>query len=119
MEKQGGRVCNRHVPVSGFVVVALLSGGTHAWAAQTALLAGYSLEYSDNITRSLSPNSDLTQVLHLGGAYADTTSTAKIDVRGEAFYRDYAYDTFGNNLTGTLDANSGVTSRLSTRGTWG
>lgn len=105
MEKQGGRVYNRYVPVLGFGVVALLSGGSHAWAAQTAFLAGYSLEYSDNITRSLSPTSDITQTLRLGGAYADTTSTARIDVRGEGFYRDYVYDTFGNNLTGTLDAN--------------
>lgn len=105
MEKQGGRVHNRYVPVLGFAVVALLSGGTHSWAAQTALLAGYSLEYSDNITRSLSPNSDLTQILHLGGAYADRTSTAEIDVRGEAFYRDYTYNTYGNSITGTLDAN--------------
>ncbi|MEJ2106540.1 MAG: hypothetical protein P8X48_04295, partial [Acidiferrobacteraceae bacterium] len=105
MEKQGGRVYNRYVPVLGFVVVALLSGGSHARAAQTAFLAGYSLEYSDNITRSLSPTSDITQTLRLGGAYADTTSTARIDVRGEGFYRDYVYDTFGNNLTGTLDAN--------------
>lgn len=75
-------------------------------AAQTSVAVGYALEHSDNITRTLVPQSDTVHRFHLGFEYANKGPNLDLNIRGVADLRDYVENTYVDDFRSTVDANA-------------
>lgn len=90
-----------------FVIVWLGAAAPSAHAARAAYGFGYISEYSSNVERTpIDPKHDWINAAIGGLAYEENTADLAARVTGQVEYRNYAENTFSDDVLGTLDASS-------------